>query len=290
MALFSVYLDDSGTALDQPIASATALIIPRKQVLDLETHWNRFVKSQGISDFHASACAAAPRTKEKQYHYLDELAKNHIFMRVRQFCKTYGVQTFGFSVYKLDFDSVINGEFRRYAGSHYAWAVRHVLREVELWRKEKKIVEPLQYTFDWQEIGSDARDEIDDLMGQACEWQKELLFHDFKPRREIPGLQCVDLLAWLTFQLGLNNFHQKPMEGLASECIDDFENYYPNGKVPANKKWFQVPTVLGPALRNWFDVEMKMGKSVSWFRDWYKRRPNREALLIARENKRALKI
>jgi len=43
--------------------------------------------------------------------------------------------------------------------------------------------------------------------------------------KKIPGLQCVDLIAWLTLQLGLNNFHNKPMEGLAGECIKDFENY-----------------------------------------------------------------
>jgi hypothetical protein len=80
------------------------------------------------------------------------------------------------------------------------------------------------------------------------------------------------------------------MEGLVKECNDDFENHYPNGKVPVNKKWFQVPTVLGPALKVWFEVEMKMGKSVSWFRDWYSRHPNREVLLNARENKRISKV
>jgi len=117
LAFFTVYLDDSGTAPEHPIASA--IIIPGKQILSLESHWNRFIKSAGISDFHASPCAHAPRTNEKQYHHLDETTKKHIFMRVRQFCKKYGVQTFGFSVYKPDFDATINGEFRRYAGSHY---------------------------------------------------------------------------------------------------------------------------------------------------------------------------
>jgi hypothetical protein len=196
------------------------------------------------------------------------------------------VQTFGFSVYKPDFDSVINGEFRPYAGSHYTWAVRHVVRETELWKRRKGIAEPLQYIFDWQEIGSDAREEIDDLMGQACEWHNQPMYHDFKPRKQAPGLQCVDLIAWLTLQLGLNNFHNKPMEGLASECIADFENYYPTGNVPVNKKWFQVPTVQRLALEAWFDHEMRKGQSVSWFRDWYKRHPNREVLLNARKEKR----
>ena len=286
MAFFTVYLDDSGTAPEQPIASASALIVPGKKIRNLETHWDRFITSQGISDFHASACAAAPSTKEKQYHHLDKDAKEHIFMRVRQFCKRYGAQTFGFSVYKPDFDSVVSGEFRTYAGGHDTWAVRHVIREVELWRRQRKIAEPMQYIFDWQEIGSDNREEIDDLLGQACEWQKEPFYHDFKPRKSIPGLQCVDLIAWLTFQLGLNNFHNKSFEGLALQCIKDFEDYYPQGKVPVDQKWFQVPTVLKTALKMWFDAEIQKGQSVSWFRDWYKRHPNREVLLHAREKKR----
>jgi hypothetical protein len=96
LAFFTVYLDDSGTAPEQPIASASAIIIPGKQILSFESHWNRFVKAAGISDSHASAHAHAPRTKEKQCHHLDAAAKKHIFMRVRQFCKRYGVQTLVF--------------------------------------------------------------------------------------------------------------------------------------------------------------------------------------------------
>jgi hypothetical protein len=291
LAFFTVYFDDSGTAPDQAIASASAFIIPGNQILTLESNWERFIKGQGLSDFHASACAAAPSTKEKQYWHLTEYDdKKHIFMRVRQFCKKYGAQTFGYSVYKPDFDSIVQGEFRKYAGGPYTWAVRHVLREVELWRQNRKILEPFQYIFDWQEPGSDSRDEIDDLMGQAVEWQKEPFHHDFKFRKTIPGLQCVDLIAWLTLQLGLNNFHSKPLEGIAAECIRDFENYYPKGKVAPNEKWFQVPTVMRPSLQLWFDHEMKIGHSVAWFRDWYKRHPNREVLLNAREANRIPKI
>jgi hypothetical protein len=39
-------------------------------------------------------------------------------MRVRQFCKRFGAQTFGFSVYKQTFDSVVNEDFRHHAGGH----------------------------------------------------------------------------------------------------------------------------------------------------------------------------
>jgi hypothetical protein len=218
LAFFTVYLDDSGTDPSQPIASASALIIPDVQTPKLDSNWRSFLDSQGFSDFHASACAA-PKSKEEQYSGWDENKRKHVFMRVREFCKKFGVRTFGFAVYKPIFDSIMSDEFRHYLGGHYTWAVRNVVREVEDWRKTKKVKEPTQYIFDWQEIGSDARDEIDDVMGQMSEHYRRDILHKFGRRKLIPGLQCVDLIAWLTHQLGLNNCHDKPMEGRASESI-----------------------------------------------------------------------
>ena len=182
---------------------------------------------------------------------------------------------------------MISDGYRQYSGSHYTLAVRHVLREVELWKRQKRIKESIQYILDWQDIGSDTRDEIEDLMGQASEWHQDSqpMDYAFRERKKIPGLQCVDLIAWLTLQLGLNNFHNKPMEGLAGECIKDFENYYPSGKVPPHQKWFQVPTVQRHNLEAWFRHEMDLGNSVKWFSDWYDRHPNRKVLLEVRKKR-----
>jgi hypothetical protein len=281
LAFFTVYLDDSGTAPDQPIVNASALIIPGAQILRLESHWNTFTKAIEIKDFHASACAAST-SKDKQYAGWDQKKKSHVFMRVRQFCKKFGVQTFGFSVYKANFDAIVSEGYRDYLGGHYTWAVRHIVREIEEWRNTRRIKEPVQHIFDWQDVGTDSREEIDDVMGQMGEYYGRKLDWDFKERKLIPGLQCVDLIAWLTLQLGLNNFRDKPIEGLASECIKDFENYYPSGKKPPNRKWYQVATVHKPQLESWAKNE----QSLSWFKDWYDRHPNRKVLLDARKKNR----
>ena len=71
---FAIYLDDSGTASDQPIAIASAFILPAKQKVPLENEWNRFTKANGFSDFHAAACAA-PKSKDKQYKDWDDAQK-----------------------------------------------------------------------------------------------------------------------------------------------------------------------------------------------------------------------
>ena len=71
----------------------------------------------------------------------------------------------------------------------------------------------MHFIFDWQEIRSDCREDIVDVMAQMAEQYNEDIHFNFGRRKDIPGLQCVDLISWLSLQLGLNNFHNKPMEG-----------------------------------------------------------------------------
>lgn len=283
VANFTVYLDDSGTAPEHPIAIAGAFIIPAKKIIALETEWVRFTKANGFSDFHAAACAAV-RSKDKQYKGWDDTKKRRVFTRVRQLCKKFGVKAYGWAVYKQTYDQVVPESFRRYGGGHYTWAVRHVVNRIEEWRLARKIKEPLQFIFDWEEIGSPDREEIDDIMGQFSEYLGKNIQHSFQCREAVPTLQCADLIAWLSFQLALNNFHQKPLNPIADECINDFENYYPSGRVPVNKRWFAVAAVQRRQLQDWIGKEMKDGKSLERFKDWYRRHPQREALLNARKN------
>jgi hypothetical protein len=284
LANFTVYLDDSGTAPAHSIAIASAFILPAKRIIALETEWNRFTKANGFSDFHASACAA-PTSKEKQYEDWDDAKKRRVFTRVRQLCKKFGVKTYGWAVHKKAYDEVVPSSFRKYGGGHYTWAVRNVVNRIEEWRLARKIKEPFQYIFDWEEIGSPDREEIDDIMGQFCDYLKEDVHYDFQRRKLIPALQCTDLIAWLCFQLALDNFYQKPINPYAVECLKDFENYYPSGKVPPPKKWFAVATIQRRHLQKWINSEMKDGSSLERFKDWYHRHPQREILLNARQNR-----
>src|SRR5712691_8228521 len=172
LANFTVYLDDSGTAPEHPIAIAGAFILPAKQIIRLETELSSFTKANGFSDFHAAACAA-PRTKDKQYKDWDDAKRRHVFTRVRQLCKKFGVKAYGWAVYKKTYDEVVPESFRHYGGGHYTWAIRHVVSRIEEWRLARKIREPFQYIFDWEEIGSPDREEIDDIMGQFSDYLGE---------------------------------------------------------------------------------------------------------------------
>jgi Protein of unknown function (DUF3800) len=285
LAFFTAYLDDSGTALEHPVAIASALIIPANSIEKLDAQWRRFITAQGIPDFHAAACAAK-KSREKHYDNWDDKKKHHAFMRVRKFCKDFGVQVFGFSVYKKTYDEVVPESYRNYGGDYYTWALRHVLAKIHEWKQARGIKEPVEHVFDWQEIREPVRDEIEDLVGQYSEFYKEPLHHDFQKRKLVPALQCADLIAWLCFQLAMDNFHSKPMSPYADESLRDLETYKPSGGKPAlHRKWFQLATVERPKLQNWIESEIKVGRSMPLFQDWYRRHPSREMLLNERKKR-----
>jgi hypothetical protein len=65
--MFTAYLDDSGTAPDQPIALCVALIIPGSQILNLERQWEAFRTKQGFDDFYASECAYSDSKRNSRF-------------------------------------------------------------------------------------------------------------------------------------------------------------------------------------------------------------------------------
>jgi hypothetical protein len=285
LAFFTAYLDDSGTAPDQRIAVASCIVIPANQIFTLEEHWERFLDKYKFNNFHASACANAPKTKDRQYRDFDEAKKELVFTRTREFCKKFGVQVFSFAVFKDTYDSVIPQEYREYAGSHYTWAVRHIQVRVQQRRNHRGIKEPIQEIFDWQDVGSDCRNEIDDVIGQQSEQLNEIIHHDFQYRKEVSGLQLVDLIAWTALQLAHFEFFKKPVNKYANETLRDLE-LYPKRNEELNPfdRWFQVSTLKKKQLEAWIQNE-KQTKSLEHFRNWYERHPPRKLLLDARRTR-----
>jgi len=58
LAMFMVYIDDSGTDPQQHVAIATALIIPATRITALDGEWKRLTEKEGFTDFHMSVCVA----------------------------------------------------------------------------------------------------------------------------------------------------------------------------------------------------------------------------------------
>ena len=267
VAMFTAYLDDSGTSTIQPIAIGTAWLIPAAQILRLESQWQTFAHNFGFSDFHTSWCAA--RNYESDFANWDTTKQKKAFFKVRQFCKKFGIKVFSFAVKKTDYEQVIPEELRNGIGGHYAWAVRHVGKQLAEWKLKRGIKEPIEHVFDWEDINSPRRREIDIIMGQLEEMLGERVYHSFRERKKIPGLQCVDFLAWVSYQLAKETVMNEPMHPLADEALKDLERYR------EDERWFGVAFVTRPALEKWVRAEMAIGKAIPKLKEWQAKYPQR---------------
>jgi hypothetical protein len=77
----------------------------------------------------------------------------------------------------------------------------------------------------------------------------------------IPGLQCVDVLAWSVYQYGLFVYQKKPMNPFATIAWDDFSKH-------RDGKWGYIVTVERNNLAKWADLEIADGRSIEKFKLW----------------------
>lgn len=65
--MFTVYIDDSGTSLNQQIAIVSGLIFPEKRLPAMEREGAAFVQKGEIKEFHTSVCGAQSLLGEQRH-------------------------------------------------------------------------------------------------------------------------------------------------------------------------------------------------------------------------------
>lgn len=278
LAMFTAYIDDSGTDPQQQVANATVLIIPANRIIALESEWTRLREKENFSNWHTSEFVARARNPKSEFANWDDAKHERVFRRVREICKKYCVQPMSFSVYKKDYDEVVLPHLPYADRYHYTWAIRSLLSHTERWRAFTKLPEPLEYVFSWmgEKRHNTRRQEIEDLMDQAEEESKEkgipgeFEHWTFRRSREIPGLQCVDALAWSVYQYGLLVFCKKPLCEDAKVAWNDFGKYL-------GGKWGFDVTVTRKNLQTWVEKELADGRSEKRFREWNDRKGRSKA-------------
>lgn len=273
---FTVYLDDSGTSPSQPVACATALIIPASRILIMEREWDRLKKKEGFSDFHASIFVA--RNYKSEFAKWDDAKQQRVFNRVRQITKKYAVQVFSFSVKKDDYENYVPKELREFSGKyHYSWAMRHVTQFAQQWRIDRKVAEPYEWIFDWMTKGSPERQEIETVMQQAEEeaQRKRNVEHeydhfDFRERHTLTGLQCADLVAWTNYNVSLKRVRGTPLNPFAESAWDDFATMPVSSLRSLDKpvEWNFFVSIKPDHLKDWARREIADGRSLIQFREW----------------------
>jgi hypothetical protein len=210
--MFTVYVDDSGTSPSQKVAVATALIIPAKQIAAMEREWAKLRATEHFSCFHMSEFVA--RNPKTDFASWDDVKQQRVFDRVRQITRKYGIQGFSFSVNKQDYDEIVVGDWRAVFGRHhYTWALRHALSFADEWRS-KLNTPPLEYVFDWMGKPTDPRRREVEAMMELAESlaledgkkEGEFANYSFRHLKDNAGLQSVDMIGWISYQIGLRNF------------------------------------------------------------------------------------
>lgn len=259
---FTTYIDDSGTAPEQKVAIATGLVIPGARIPALEREWDRLKAKEGFSCFHMAEFSA--RNPKSEFAKWDDETHDRVYRRVRQIIRKYGIQTISFAVRKNHYDTVVPAELKKYWGKHhYTWAVRQFIVYVHDW-KRRFSNGPLEYVFDWMKPKDERREEIEDLMDQAEEMtgnNGEYSNYSFRHRSEVPGLQCVDPLAWISYQIAMLIFYEKSLFPDAEIGRNDFNGYL-------NGNWRQAWTLTKANLEHAVKRELATGESVAKFKAW----------------------
>jgi Protein of unknown function (DUF3800) len=267
LAMFTVYIDDSGTAPDQSVAIASAWIIPGDRIIRLENEWNALKQKEGFSSWHTAEFLA--KNKKCEAVNWDDPKLHRVFRRVRQIAKKYGVKVVSFAVSKQDYEDAIPPDLRKYTGKfHYTWAVRNVLDRILGWRRSRGIL-PLEYVFDWQDPKAERkkRREIEAAIDQAEQAATDAGFagefknFTFRPRENIPGLQCSDVLAWTAFQQVLTLERNTPLRKYADMAWRDFDAH-------RDPDWREVITIRKSELQRWANSAEAVAHTHEWFAKW----------------------
>ena len=276
---FTVYIDDSGTAPDQRVASATALVIPAPRIIALETEWANLRQKYGFSDFHMSECVA--RNPKSDFARLDDAQHKNLLNRVRQIGKKFAPVAFSFAVNKPDYDTVVPPELKYHIGNHYSWAMRAMIAALDRWASISGVTLPFEYIFDWMDPKTQrvARNEIETVMAQAeDQWGKgkgRYTNYSFRRRQDLPALQCVDALAWTCYQRALFAHFDVPIKQIA---VDSWNDYYRH----MNGNWLGAMYMTKDQLKNWMEREAQDGRSLERFRAWEAKHPKAKARKGAR--------
>lgn len=265
--MFTLYTDDSGTDPNQQVAIATMLRVPALKIIPLEREWDTFRKKEGFNWFHTSEFMA--RNPKSQFAGWSDDKQRCIWRRVQQISKKYGVRALSVAVNKKDYDEVMPDHYRNYFGRyHYTWAVRQIVSFVGKWYEANPTV-PFEFIFQWMGGPRDPkRREVETVMEQA-QWMADRKItlgnyenYGFRQSAGIPGLQCVDAIAWVSYRYAQHIFCKTPLPDMALEAWRYFEG------PRAEAGWLFAVTILRDKLQKTIDKTLETGKAERYFKEW----------------------
>lgn len=242
LVMFNAYIDDSGTSPSQRIAVASALLIPARRVLALESEWKAFCAKYQIQSFHASECVS--RNLKSEFATWDDAKVEAAVARVRQLTMKYAVRAISFAITKAEFDAEMPEKWKEFfCRDAYVWAIWHLLKLLRRWSEEHQ-QSKIELVFDHLEGKPRAAIEKA-LRDMEAYYPGTYAGHySFRRREEWPGLQCVDLLAWSRLAAARSRFEGTPMHQVAKTTKQEYRRFQ-------DGKWLSALWINKLDLRKW---------------------------------------
>jgi hypothetical protein len=206
MSFLTVHFDDSGTHPEASTAIAASLVASVEQWIEFNRNWIAVEKKEGFGTFHMADFAAG----HEQFQGWDDRKKKRVLEKLCNIILTRTQIGHAVSVTKRDYDKVIVGSFRLWAGRfHYTYCVRQCAGATAVWRKRHQPNTSLRYVFD-RMAKKAGKGEIMEVMDAATENSAKeskrtglqiLQGYSFEDKSQILPLQAADIYAWTAFQM-----------------------------------------------------------------------------------------
>jgi uncharacterized protein DUF3800 len=243
LGVFSIYIDDSGSAPEHRFAIAAGIVFPAKRILAFEREWNAFRTKEEISELHASECVAS--NAHSDFAGWEYQRIERVLLRAQEIILKYSVKAFSIGVHKQDYDEIVPKEMWANVGeSHYIWALSSVLGLSYDWASQHVV--PMEYVLD-NAAKQDKRD-----IREAIDYSDEIYpghfagRYSFRSRKETPGLQAADLFAWTGYQVGCNTRFDVPIKSPADKLWVAFTS-------KNNGEWSTIQSLNRKGLEMWVE-------------------------------------
>jgi hypothetical protein len=222
LGVFSIYIDDSGSAPDQKFAIAGGIVFPAKRIAAFEREWNAFFKNkEGVPELHTSICVA--RNHDSTFADWDDGRVERVLLHAQQIIFKYSVKAFSIGVNKRDYDELVPKDMWlgvSQSQSHYIWALSSVLGLSYDWATEHST--PMEYIFD-----TPSKEEKLDIQ-EAVDYSDDIYpghfsgHYSFRSREEVPALQAADLYAWVNYKAACHTRYGTPRKPIAEKLWSAF--------------------------------------------------------------------
>lgn len=248
LAMYTIYIDDSGSDRSQKVVVACGLVIAAVQIVRMEKEWNSFLEKEGITEFHTSECLA--RNPKSEFAAWDEERVARVFARVGQMTIKFASRAFCILIHKDLYDEVMPLEMRERVGSYYTWALSSLLGMGDDFSKKYDV--PMEYVFD--NADNKTKREVDEAVEYAdLRFPGQYSFaghYSFRNRKDIPTLQAADFFAWNCFQQGRRARLGSTIHPLAAETYEAFAK-------AKGGEWVDVQSLNREGIERWVKEKYK---------------------------------